>query len=109
MVFDAAALAAKQAQAPSRAPFEFRGMDGELYELPPATDLTTRQAEQFAEGDLSVLEEVAEKDAVEAIRDMPIAVAEQLMMTWQRAAGTAGKSPTPSSSTPRNGKRRRRT
>ncbi|WP_432159215.1 hypothetical protein [Streptomyces sp. bgisy153] len=108
-MFDAAALAAKQAQSPGRRPFDFKGMDGRQYQLPSAMTMSTRQAERLEGGDLSVLEEIAGDDqAVEAIRDMPIEVGQQLLAAWMRASGMEGKSPSPSSPTPRSGKRSRR-
>lgn len=101
MVFDARKLAADLAQEP----FEFIGMDGRTYRLPNINSLTGAQARRFKSGDESVLVDVAAKESVDAMEDLPIGVQRELAQAWVKHGGQSGKAASPSS--PRRKPRRR--
>lgn len=101
MVFDARKLAADLSQEP----FEFIGMDGRTYRLPNINSLTGAQARRFKAGDESVLEDVAAKESVAAMDDLPLSVQRELAQAWVKHGGQSGKAASPSS--PRRKPRRR--
>ncbi|MFE1361311.1 hypothetical protein [Streptomyces harbinensis] len=111
MVFDTRVLAEQHAADP---PFEWIGLDGETYQLPPMRLLTPRQVAAFEQaetvnGVLDLLRAIA-PDAAEAAADLPIGVMEDLMSSWRRTTGgEAGKSPSRSSAKKRAGKPPKRT
>jgi hypothetical protein len=87
MVFDARKVAAEQ----NTEPFVFTGLDGEEYELPNVNILTGDQARRFREGDDSVLEEIADDDALDAIDEMPVGVQGELSKAWVLHGQKQGK------------------
>ncbi|WP_171110637.1 MULTISPECIES: hypothetical protein [unclassified Streptomyces] len=99
MVFDARKVV------PSREPFPFIGMDGQRYELPNINTLTGEQMNRLQGGDESVMEEIADEDALDAIEAMPLAARMQLAQAWAVHGGRPGKAASPSSRTP--GRKRR--
>lgn len=103
-VFDAAAAAAEL----DYSPFEFTGLDGELYELPNAKSLTAKQLQSVQTGDDTVLAELA-PEAYEAMMQMPVGVTEQLGAAWFAQIEEVGKSPSASPKTPAVSKRSRQT
>lgn len=102
MTFDARKLAAELPDEP----FEFIGMDGETYQLPNAARLTGAQAQRFKAGDDSVLQEVADEDAYEAIMALPVRLSEPLAQAWIEH-GRGGKAAGASSPRPKRTKRSR--
>lgn len=100
--FDARAAAEAHAKQHGGELFEFVGMDGETYYLPPVSTVTTGQAKRLMGGDLTVLEEVASAEACAALDELPIGVFEDLGNAWYESAEEAGKSGSASRST-RNG------
>ena len=87
MVFDARKIAAEQ----NTDPFVFTAMDGDEYELPNINTLTGEQARRFREGDDSVLEDLADEDAYDAIEEMPVGVQGELSKAWVLHGQRAGK------------------
>jgi hypothetical protein len=108
-MFDARAAAEAHAEAHGEELFEFKGMDGKTYFLPPFSTLTTGQAKRLQAGDFDTLAEVADEEACAAIDDMPIAVLEDLGESWSEGASDTGKSGSASPRTSNGGKPRRRT
>lgn len=111
MVLDTRVLAEQQAK--TVRPFEFLCLDGHKYQLPALKELTTEDLQKFEAAEtttdlLDLVEELA-PDAVEPIRKMPMGVASDLMATWAKTGGTAGKSPSPSRQTRKGGKQRKQT
>ncbi|MEU2180115.1 hypothetical protein [Streptomyces thermolilacinus] len=92
---------------PSARPFPFVGLDGETYKLPNINTLTGEQSRRLKGGDESVLAEIADPDAYEAIEAMPLGVQAQLAHAWIEHGGQPGKAGSPSSRTRRSGKRSR--
>lgn len=89
--------------------FEFIGMDGKTYVLPPVSTVTTGQAKRLLAGDLSILNEIASPEACAALDDLPIGVFEDLGNAWYESAEEAGKSGSASPSTRNSGTRSTRT
>lgn len=105
MVFDARKVAAEQ----NTDPFVFTGLDGEEYELPNINTLTGEQARRFREGDESVLEDIADEDAFDAIDEMSVGVQGELSRAWVAHGQRAGKAGSRSSARRSSGKRSRST
>lgn len=108
-MFDARTAAAEHAARHGDEVFEFVGMDGETYYLPPQSTLTARQARRLMAGDFDVLADVATPEACAALDDLPVGVLEELGVAWGEAAEPAGKSGSVSSKTPSSGTQSKRT
>lgn len=93
MAFDARVAAA--AKSDGAQPYEFTGMDGETYQLPPMGSLTGEQTLRFQDGDLTVIEEVADEATYNAVLAMPIAIYEDFGEDWGQSDGNLGKASSP--------------
>lgn len=77
-------------------PFEFKH-DGEVYTLPPASAIKAGMLRRFRKLDdldiaFSLIEELAEPDALAALDDMPLEEFNQTLSDWQESIGaTPGK------------------
>jgi len=108
-MFDARAAAEEHALRHGDEVFDFVGMDGDTYSLPPISTLTARQARRLQDGDFDVLTEIAPPEVCAAIDDLPVGVLEELGEAWSSAVGETGKSGSASSKTPRRGTPSKRT
>lgn len=69
-------------------PFPFRGMDGEIYELPNLKSLNINHADRVMAGDFfEVIDEAGvDAAAIAQIRTMPVGILEPLIKAWIAAA-----------------------
>lgn len=115
VVFDARAAADQAAE--EYPPFQFTGMDGELYELPNVmlleSGVAKRMNEAMMSGDEGRLMELFDQafppEAVEAMDALPAIVMGQLMDAWKSMVDDEGKPLSPSSPPNREQRRSKQT